>query len=94
MAQQRPGAPQGKHYRAKQIPQQLRRPGERHGCDIFQQFSALAVMLTVFQTTIRQPYALQVQVNDKTISSSQLSTLVMRTSSMASCLVTISSSPA
>ena len=25
VAQQRPGAPQGKHYRAEQIPQQLRR---------------------------------------------------------------------
>ncbi len=40
VAQQRPGAPQGKHYRAEQIPQQLRRPGKGHGCDIFQQFSA------------------------------------------------------
>ena len=39
VAQQRPGAPQGKHYRAEQIPQQLRRPGKGHGCDIFQQFS-------------------------------------------------------
>ena len=39
MAQQRPGAPQGKHYWAEQIPQQLRRPGKGHGCDIFQQFS-------------------------------------------------------
>ena len=38
VAQQRPSTPQGKHHRAKQIPQQLRRPGERHGCDIFQQF--------------------------------------------------------
>ena len=28
---------------------------------------ALAVMVTVFQTTIRQPYALQVQVDDKTV---------------------------
>ena len=36
VAQQRPGAPQGKHYRAEQIPQQLRRPGKGHGCDIFQ----------------------------------------------------------
>ena len=39
VAQQRPSAPQGKHYRAEQIPQQLRRPGKGHGCDIFQQFS-------------------------------------------------------
>ena len=39
VAQQRPGAPQGKHHWAKQIPQQLRRPGERHRCDIFQQIS-------------------------------------------------------
>ena len=39
VAQQRPGAPQGKHYRAEQIPQQLRRPGKGHRCDIFQQFS-------------------------------------------------------
>ena len=29
--------------------------------------AALAVMVTVFQTTIRQPYALQVQVDDKTV---------------------------
>ena len=29
--------------------------------------TALAVMVTVFQTTIRQPYALQVQVDDKTV---------------------------
>ena len=39
VAQQRPGAPQGKHYRAEQIPQQLRRPGKGHRCNIFQQFS-------------------------------------------------------
>ena len=40
VAQQRPGAPQGKHHRAKQIPQQPRRPGKGHGCNIFQQISA------------------------------------------------------
>lgn len=40
VAQQRRSAPQGKHYRAKQVPQQLCRPGEGHGCDIFKQFPA------------------------------------------------------
>ena len=57
MAQQRPGAPQGKHHRAKQIPQQPRRPGKGHGCNIFQQISAhlQQTLQPVLQSPALQP---------------------------------------
>ena len=57
VAQQRPGAPQGKHHRAKQIPQQPRRPGKGHGCNIFQQISAhlQQTLQPVLQSPALQP---------------------------------------